>query len=104
MITNIPDNSYTTRKNLHTPCGFSMLTSYAHYKNLNEHIYYRGKDCLSMFSKTWKSEVDKIISIKQKPMDPLTEQEIIAYNNAKICYICEKSFNDDDIKVRDHCH
>ena len=37
-------------------------------------------------------------------MDPLTEQEIIAYDNAKICYICEKSFNDDDIKVRDHCH
>ena len=37
-------------------------------------------------------------------MDPPTEQEIIAYNNAKICHICEKSFNDDDIKVREHCH
>ena len=49
---NTPDNSYTTRKNVHTPCGFSMLTSYAYDKNLNEHIYYRGKHCLSMFSKT----------------------------------------------------
>ena len=49
---NIPDNSYTTRKNVHTPCGFSILTSYAYDKNLNEHIYFRGKYCLSMFSKT----------------------------------------------------
>ena len=49
---NTPDNSYTTRKNVHTPCAFSMLTLYAYDKNLNEHIYYRGKDCLSMFSKT----------------------------------------------------
>ena len=38
-------------------------------------------------------------------MDPLTEQEIISHKNAKICFICEKPFDDDEnIKVGDHCH
>ena len=49
------------------------------------------KNSLAMFSKALKSEIDKIISIKQKPMDPLTRQEIIAHNNAKTCFILRKS-------------
>ena len=103
---NAPDNSFTIKQNVHTPCGFSMLTSYAYDKKLNYHTYYRNKYCLAMFSKALKSEIDKIISIKQKPMNPLTRQEIIAHNNAKTCFICEKAFVDDEnnIKVRDHCH
>ena len=57
-----------------------------------------------MFSKALKSEVEKIMSMKQKPMDPLTEQEIIAHSNARTCFICQKSFDDDEknIKVRFH--
>ena len=39
-------------------------------------------------------------------MDTLTEQEKIAHDSAKICFICEKSFDNtkSNIKVRDHCH
>ena len=39
-------------------------------------------------------------------MDPFTEKEKTAHDNAKKCFICEKSFADDknNIKVRDHCH
>ena len=43
-----------------------MLTSYAYDKTLNEHVFYRGKDCLSKFSKTLKAQVNKIINIEQK--------------------------------------
>ena len=93
---NTPDNSFTIKKNVHTPCGFSMLTSYAYDKKINYHTLYRGKDCLAMFSKALKSEVEKIMNIKQKPMDPLTEYEIFAHNNAKTCFICKKSFDNDE--------
>ena len=48
---NTPDNSFTIKKNVHMPCGYSMLTSYAYDNTLNEHVFYRGKDCLSKFSK-----------------------------------------------------
>ena len=70
-----------------------MLTSYAYDEKLNEHYFYRGKDGLSMFSKTLKIKIEKITRTKQKPMDILIEQEIIEYTNAKICHICEKYFD-----------
>ena len=103
---NTPDNSFTIKKNVHTPCGYSMLTSYAYDETLNEHVFYCGKDCLSKFSKTLKAQVNKIINILRKPMDPLTEQENMLHANANICFICEKPFGNDKnaIKVRDHCH
>ena len=103
---NTPNNSFTIKKNVHIPCGYSMLTSYAYDKTLNEHVFYRGKDCLSKFSKTLKAQVNKIINIEQKPMDPLTEQEKMSHANENICFTCEKHFGNDKkpIKVRDHCH
>ena len=63
---NTPNNSFTTKKNVHIPCGFSMLTSYAYDKSLNEHFCHHAKDCLSKFSKTLKAQVNKIINIEQK--------------------------------------
>ena len=103
---NTSNNSFTIKKNIHKPCGYSLLTSYPYDKSLNEHVFYRGKDCLQKFSETLKCQVNKIINIKQKPMDLLTEQEKVLHNNPKICFICEKSFGNDknNIKVRDHCH
>ena len=91
---------------MHIPCGFSILTSHAYDKSLNEHFVHHGKDCLSKFSKTLKAQVNKIINIEQKPMNPLTEQEKMLHANANICFICEKPFGNDKnaIKVRDHCH
>ena len=84
---NTPDNSFTIKKNVHTPCGYSMLTSYAYDKTLNEHVFYCGKDCLSKFSKTFKTQVNKIINILQKPMNPLTDHGKMLYANANICFI-----------------
>ena len=61
---NTPNNSFTIKKSLHIPCGFSMLTSYAYDKSLNEHFCHRGKDCLSKFSKTLEAQLNKIINIE----------------------------------------
>lgn len=32
------------------------------------------------------------------------EGDISNFENAVICHICDKGFNDEDRKVRDHCH
>ena len=74
------------------PRGYSMLTSYAYDKTLNQHVFYRGKDCLSKFSNTLKTQVNKIINILQKAIDPLKEQEKMLYANANICFIGKKPF------------
>ena len=103
---NTSDNSFTIKRNVHIPYGCSMLKSYAYDKFLHEHVFYHGKDCLSTFSQTLTAQVNKIINIEQKPMNPLNEQEKMLHANANICFICEKPFGNDKnaIKVRDHCH
>ena len=37
-------------------------------------------------------------------MDPLTKKQLKKYEEASRCYICFKSFNGENPKVRDHCH
>ena len=37
-------------------------------------------------------------------MLPLTKKEQSDFENAKICWICQKGFKEKDKKVRDHCH
>ena len=54
----------------------------------------------------------KYMNFEQKPMDLLTDDEQIQYDNEKVCFLCEKEFCIDKkskeyknyCKVRDHCH
>ena len=34
----------------------------------------------------------------------MTKEDEKEFNKADECHICNKKYNDDDIKVRDHCH
>ena len=34
----------------------------------------------------------KYKNFEQKPMDPLTDDEQIQYDNEKVCFLCEKEF------------
>ena len=34
----------------------------------------------------------------------MTNKEKYQFQSSTICWICEKLINDDDEKVRDHCH
>ena len=46
----------------------------------------------------------KIINYEKRKL--LTPEEEKDYDDQKVCYICKKEFdnNDNDKKVRDHCH
>ena len=54
-------------------------------------FFNRGEDCLAKFSETLKKQVNKLINIKQKPMDPLTEQEKVLRANAKYMLYMRKT-------------
>ena len=62
---------------------------------------------MKKFSKYLKEHASKISNYEKKKMIPLTTEEKIYHNKQKICYICQKEFNNNDkknYKVRDHCH
>ena len=76
------------------PSVYSMLVSHAYDEKLNTKSVYSGKDCMDVFCYDLNKKVDTFINIPQKPMDPLTEQELIAFNNTKECFIGNKEFTD----------
>ena len=113
---NNPNESSTTKINKHTPSGYSIFTHCSFDKSKNKLNYHRGKDCMKKSSKDLREHVSKIINYEKKKMIPLTAEVKLYHNKQKICYICKKEFNNNDMagpsslerkknyKVRDHCH
>ena len=104
---NNPNESSTTKINMHTPSGYSIFTHCSFDKSKNKLNYYRGNNCMKKFCKDLREHAPKIINYEKKKAIPLTTEEKIHYDKQNICYICRKEFNINDeknYKVRDHCH
>ena len=104
---NNPNESSTTKINKHTPSGYSIFTHCSFNESKSKLNYYREDDCMKKFCKDLRINPTKIINYEKKKMNSLTTEEKIHYNKQKICYICEKEFNNNDkknYKVRDHYH
>ena len=89
---NNPEKSYTEKKAVRRPSGYSLVTCCSFDKSKNERKYYRGEDCMKIFCKDLKDQAMKIINYEKKEMIPLTDKEKESYENQKICHICEKEF------------
>ena len=110
---NNTEKSYTEKKAMHRPSGYSLVTCCSFDKSKNERSYYRGKDSMKIFCDGLKDQAMKIINYEKKEMIPLTDKEKETHENQKIFYICEQEFCTDENnkkefklkqKVRDHCH
>ena len=110
---NNPNESYTERKAIHEPCGYSLDLVCSFDSKEDKHSFYRGNDCIKKFCSELKELGTKVVNYEQKEMAPLTDDENRYYKEQKKCYICRKSFCCDKKqkkrfklykKVRDHCH
>ena len=110
-----PIISYTEKKAIHKPAGYSSVMCCSFDKAKNEQKYHRGKNCVKRFCEDLKEQVKKIINHKMKAMIPnaLANEEKESHESQEICHICEKEFCTDKDnkkefklkqKVRDHCH
>ena len=89
----------------HKPCGY-MLNVKNSVDNSCQPYLYRGEDCMDKFVEQL-SEIKEMILSKMKtnlPMEKLTEEQQLQFKNATRCSICNKKFQEDDERVRDHCH
>ena len=84
---NNPEKSYTEKKAVHRPSGNSLVTCCSFHKSKNERKYYRGEDCMKIFSKDLKDQAMKIINYEKKKIMPLTDEQKETHENQKICYI-----------------
>ena len=105
--------SFREKKEVHVPCGYSIVTCYSFDKSLNEQKYYKGKDCMQKFSLELRSIFNNLINYEQKEMLPLTDDGKVLHHSQKVCFLREKQFCTDKTnkeeyklrcKVRHHCH
>ena len=110
---NNPNESYTERKAIHEPCGYSLDLVSSFDSKQNKHNFYRGKDCIKRFCSDLKELGTKIVNYEQKEMIPLTDNENKYYEEEKEYHICQNKFCYDQNEkmkfklyqnVRDHCH
>ena len=82
-----------------------MYTKFAYGKVENPLKLYRGENCVEVFCDYVENEVKRLYHMfSEKPMKRLTHEEWGEFNGATKCHICFKVFQEDDIKVRDHCY
>ena len=89
---NDPHESYTERKAIHEPCGYSLDLVCSFDSKQKKHSFYRGKDCIKRFGSELKELGTKIINYEQKEMIPSTDDENKYYEEQKECYKCQKEF------------
>ncbi|KAM0726697.1 hypothetical protein ACS0PU_007881 [Formica fusca] len=75
-------------------------------ESLSAYHFRRSTDCVSWFVEKLKNLAQRVKTIltTNVPMVNLTRDEREKFHSATHCHICEKPFEQDDTRVRDHCH
>ena len=87
---NIPEKSSTTKRNNHTPFGYSLFTQCSFDTTKNKLDYYRDKHCMKIFCLDLREHATKIINYEKKEMIPLTKKEEKKHNKQEVCHVCKK--------------
>ena len=103
---NNPEKCFTNQYQKHKPCGFCFHVKCS-FSEKSKTVQYRMKsedeDISQIFVEMLEGYIKKIQNIPEKPMI-LTKKDWEDFKNATKCWICQKEFEEDDKKVRDHCH
>ena len=82
-----------------------MYSKFTYGKAENPLKLYRGEDCVEVLHDYIENEAKRLHHMfPEKPKKHLTKEEWREFNKATKCHICFKGFQEDNIKVRDHCH
>ena len=77
--------------NKQVPCGYSINVR-TNYNKQSKQTYYRGDSTVSKFCKEIHNIAQDLLNIEKKPMQKLSNDELMIRDTAKYCHICKKSF------------
>ena len=105
-----PNNnkSFTEAYQKHTDCGFGYKVVCCYDDKYSQPLkIYRGEKAVYTFLEYMLDEVKyckKVIKKEfNKPLK-MTKENEEEFKKAEECYICNKKYTNQDIRVRDHCH
>lgn len=98
-----PNTSNTRTLNHHVPVAFGYHIVCSVDPSYNKYVSYRGADCVENFVSAISQDTREIYNTLSKTTPIIfNEYDMINFENASICHICDKNLFGD--KVRDHCH
>lgn len=104
-----PNTPFTIKTAEHEPYSFAYYIKALHDDSLSKLEIYRGEDAPRTFMERVEIDARNLYNTHLKPVKPMLQldaDQMLQFENATICYICENPFSEDDldVKVRDHCH
>ena len=104
-VSNDPEKCHSRIIEKHTPSGYCFASVEHNKPGLYRYRLQRGPDCMVDFVDQMEKLARDFYYRKQQHRVfsgtiPINQQK----SNAKNCWICERDFVNNDIKVLDHCH
>ena len=101
-------SSYTEAYQKHTDCGYGYKVVCCYDDKYTKPInIYRGEKAVYKFMEKMLEEVKYCKNIMKKEFNKplmMTDNDELSFKLEQKCHICEESYKDKDIRVRDHCH
>ena len=86
------DNENVIAKSLikQVPCEYS-INVITNHNNQSKQTYYRGNETAATFCKEIRDVAQDLLDIEKKPMQQLSDEEMMFYDCPKYCHICKKN-------------
>ena len=105
--TEVYDGSCTKKYHDHVPCSYAFKVVCTDDRFSKSIVVYRGKDAAYEFIKAILKEYKYCKKIMKEHFNKnlvMTEEEKHLFQQSNSCWICKELINNDEKKVRDHCH
>ena len=101
------EGSYTKKYQDHVPCSFAYKVVCIDDRFTKPIVVYRGENAAYEFIKAILKEYKYCKKVMNKHFNKnliMSEEEEHLFQQSNSCWICKKLIDNDDEKVRDHCH
>ena len=101
------EGSYTKNYEDHIPCSFANKVVCVDDSFTKRIVVYRGEDAAYEFIKAILQEYKYCRKVMSKHFIKnliLSEEEEHLFQKSNSCWVCKKLIDNDEEKVRDHCH
>ena len=101
------EGSCTKKYHEHVPCSYAFMVVCIDDRFSKSIVVFRGKNAAYEFIKAILKEYKYCKKIMKEHFNKnlvMTEEEEHLFQQSNSCWICKKLINNDEEKVRDHCH